>query len=129
MKNPLKSINILFSIISLIYVLLFTLTIAKEKTLGETIASQKTATIGLCLSVSFIVCYFQKNIIAWWIAILFVPIMFICKVIIKGGLPDNISIFAFVVVGFLTIYYLRPKYAIYKEYLKSNDQSTEFDVS
>ena len=123
-KNPLKLVSIIFSVATVPYILFFVLFLAKGNTLTEAIIVRRLNIIGLCLCGLFIVCYLWKNILAWWIALLDIPIMFVCSTLIKDYRTFNRkSIFAFVVVFSAVLYYLKSKYAAYKEYVSSNDQS------
>lgn len=119
-KNPLKPVNIFFSVISVMYILVLIPGLITGSTLVEVIASHKIKAIGLCLNISFIICYLRKTILAWWIALFFILIMPVCSIIIKNKTLDGIGMLTFGLIYLFTIYYFGPKYTTYKGYLKSN---------
>ena len=124
MKNPLKPLFIYTSVCSVLHVVLFSMLInAKNSTLVEEIASHQTITFGLGLSITFIVFYLLKNLIAWWIAMLYIPIMFIAHIVENGTTPSMGSIISTVVMVLLLKIYLKPKYKPYKEYIEQGSLS------
>jgi hypothetical protein len=118
MKNPLKLLFIYTSVCSVLHVVLFSVLInAKDSTWVEEIASHQAITFGLGLSIVFIIFYLLKKLIAWWIAMLYIPIMFVVSHIIVREMPSFISIISTTVMVLLLKVYLKPKYNPYKEYI------------
>ena len=120
MKNPLRPYCIFFSIAGAIYLLPLINELIKGRTFVEMIVNSKVIVIFLCLCVAFIVCYLQKNIAAYWIAMLCYLTIFISRIIIKNSPPDSIAMIACAAVYLFLYAYLYPKYTIYKEFLKNN---------
>jgi len=98
LKNPLKPIFIFFSIITSINIFLIIIKIIEGSTLVAVIESRMVGIASLCLYILFIVCYLQKKVFAWWIALTKIPIMFVYSHIIKNRPFDEKSIFTFIVV-------------------------------
>lgn len=125
-KNPLLPINLFFCLNCLMYTIPLISKLMRGIDITDILASNKGRIIGLSLSIVFIVFYLRKSILAWWIASLFMGIMFISKIIIKNELPEIKFVFVFLGLYFLVLCYLWSKYKAYKEHIASSDKSSYF---
>lgn len=127
-KNPLLAVNLFFCFNCMMYLLPFASKFAKGMAIIDILAGNAGRVTGLSLSVLFIICYFKKNIFAWWIASLFLGIMFVAKIIIKNEFPDIRLSLVFLIMYVFVLCYLLPKYEIYKKYIAGNEMSDGFEV-
>lgn len=125
MKNPLKLTSIVFYALSALYVLIFISKIGTGHTLADIVISEKIKFIGFVLCVLFALFYMLKNILAWWIALLYCPAMAILNLTIGNKSLDIISIFIITVIPLSICHYLEPKYAEYKDFIKGASQPTK----
>lgn len=115
LRNPLRGAFLFFVADGAFVLFLLGVEVARGGSLGDAVLSHKS--IGLGLSVVFVACYLWRSIAAWWIALLFLPVMFLCYHIGKDLAPDTGSIVAFGVVYFFLVCYLAGRFGPYKEYL------------
>ena len=123
--NPLKSASIFFAVLSVIYLIMLAFEFSRGGTLAETIIHRKLAIVGLFFCCFFFVAFFKKSILAWWITMLFCAIMFTTSAIFKNTLPDKRWIFSIIVIYIFLLYYLAPKYDIYKEYIETLSEQSQ----
>lgn len=125
MKNPLKLTSIVFYALSALYVLIFISKIGAGHTLADIVINEKIKFIGFILCVLFILFYMLKNILAWWIALLYCPAMVMLNLTIGNKSLDIISVFIITIVPLSIFHYLEPKYAEYKVFIKGASQPTK----
>lgn len=99
-RNPLKLLNAFFILASVLYLLYLLPKIFSEGMLVEITGNLKIKILGLGLCLSFIICYYRKSILAWWIGMWFVAIMFASNMFLKNHLPNQTEVLTFFVIYF-----------------------------
>ena len=118
-QNPLRLVYIFFAALCGLNIFMFQLLLVKGNTLTEILTNRSLNIIGLCLCISVVVCYFQENILAWWIALFYAPVMLVGRFLDGNDFAIE-SVLVFVVIYCFAVYYLKLKYAAYKQYINRN---------
>ncbi|MHC4475565.1 MAG: hypothetical protein ACYTEL_07960 [Planctomycetota bacterium] len=116
-KNPLRIVLVFAFVLGACYVTSFAKTIYSEGL--HTLLSEKAAAVtGLLLIVAFIIAYSRKLIHAWWIPLVFWPVVSSIHLFLYD---DDIEWWALVGIYFIWFVfvcsYLAPRYESYKKYI------------
>jgi hypothetical protein len=121
-KNPLRIVLYIFLLLATHYVYAFTKTIFSDG-LHEIISNKMHLVIAFFLIVTFLIAYHKKSVLAWWIALLFCPIVLSIHAILYDP-PTNTPLsywktLILLLSGWLVFIcpYLADKYKPYKSFI------------
>jgi hypothetical protein len=116
-KNPLRIVLVFAFVLGAYYVASFAKAVYGKG--SDTLLSEKTGVVtAFLLIVAFIIAYYRKLIHAWWIALVFFPVVWsIHQFLYDDDIPwwGIIGIYFFWFVYFFT--YLTERYESYKKYI------------
>jgi hypothetical protein len=116
-KNPLKNVLLCSFILAFVYLVVFAKAISDEG-FGQLLASNLTAIVGFFLIIVFVISYYGKLILAWWIAFLFFPIVWSTNTVLRGFLSHWKSLILVGAGWFVFICpYLVLRYQSYKGFI------------
>ena len=86
-KNPLKNVLLCSFILAVVYFVGFAKAIS-DRGFGHLLVSNFIGIASFFLIIAFIISYYRKLILAWWIAFLFFPIVLSLNAALRGSLSD-----------------------------------------
>ena len=122
-NNPLRYIFAFYAIGVAINTVSFIQDFLAGSSLTEIILSNKKGVWGFLIMLLCVISYIQKKMLAWWMALLYFPIMFAYRTF-EGHAVDRERIIAFALFSF-AVYYIASKYSAYKEYINHGSSSKE----
>lgn len=118
-SNPLNIVCAIFVVLALFYIFSIWSLFKDTTTPINTLRHHYNLAVGLLITVCFIITYLRQSIVAWWMAVSFLPIQAILYYAVN---PFEIKRFlSSIWIYILIIGYLVNRYEPYKEYIKISD--------